>query len=186
MKVVIKNWHAVAQWRWDNGNDDSEDDVCGICRVPYEGCCPACKMPGDDCPLIWAAVPNGPTSLGDRGAQDRKQVDLHERLASLSFSIPLYHRVDTRRAPSAAHPLTMPQTGTPAAGPHTRRRRGPYVWRRREEASRLNEGLRLIEAATSHLSATPYSSATMSLPPPSSAHCDSSSPHCSPTTAAPH
>ena len=55
MKVVVKQWHAVAQWRWDTGNpeedDDSEGDVCGICRVPYEGCCPTCKMPGDDCPL---------------------------------------------------------------------------------------------------------------------------------------
>lgn len=56
MKVTIKHWHAVAQWRWDTGksepnSDDSEGDVCGICRVPFEGCCPTCKMPGDDCPL---------------------------------------------------------------------------------------------------------------------------------------
>lgn len=56
MKVTIKNWHAIAQWRWDTGSSepddaDGEGDVCGICRVPYEGCCPACKMPGDDCPL---------------------------------------------------------------------------------------------------------------------------------------
>ena len=55
MKVVVKRWHAVAQWRWDTGNpeqeEDSEGDVCGICRVPFEGCCPSCKMPGDDCPL---------------------------------------------------------------------------------------------------------------------------------------
>lgn len=59
MKVVIKRWNAVAQWRWDTRNggkqevddDDGEDDVCGICRVPYEACCPACKIPGDDCPL---------------------------------------------------------------------------------------------------------------------------------------
>ena len=55
MKVKIKKWHAIAQWRWDTGNndpdDDGEGDVCGICRVPFEGCCPTCKMPGDDCPL---------------------------------------------------------------------------------------------------------------------------------------
>ncbi len=55
MKVTIKKWHAIAQWRWDTGNndpdDDGEGDVCGICRVPFEGCCPTCKMPGDDCPL---------------------------------------------------------------------------------------------------------------------------------------
>ncbi|KAH0838699.1 anaphase-promoting complex subunit 11 RING-H2 finger-domain-containing protein, partial [Lanmaoa asiatica] len=55
MKVHIKHWSAVAQWRWNIGNNDPDDegDVCGICRVPYEGCCPSCKMPGDDCPLIW-------------------------------------------------------------------------------------------------------------------------------------
>ncbi|KAF8551927.1 RING/U-box [Imleria badia] len=55
MKVHIKHWSAVAQWRWNTGNTDPDDegDVCGICRVPYEGCCPSCKMPGDDCPLIW-------------------------------------------------------------------------------------------------------------------------------------
>jgi len=62
MKVTVKQWHAVAYWRWDTGSttepgpnedDDSEDDVCGICRVSFEGCCPTCKMPGDDCPLIW-------------------------------------------------------------------------------------------------------------------------------------
>lgn len=55
MKVAVKRWNAVAQWRWDTGNaeqdDDGEGDVCGICRVPYEGCCPSCKMPGEDCPL---------------------------------------------------------------------------------------------------------------------------------------
>ena len=56
MKVIVKRWNAVAQWRWDIGPDqddpdDGEGDVCGICRVPYEGCCPACKMPGDDSPL---------------------------------------------------------------------------------------------------------------------------------------
>ena len=54
MKVTVKHWHAIAQWRWDTGSteeDDGECDVCGICRVAYEGCCPTCKMPGDDCPL---------------------------------------------------------------------------------------------------------------------------------------
>ncbi|KAF8998069.1 anaphase-promoting complex subunit Apc11 [Hymenopellis radicata] len=56
MRVTVKNYHAVAQWQWDLGAGDrteEEEDVCGICRVSYEGCCPACKVPGDDCPLIW-------------------------------------------------------------------------------------------------------------------------------------
>ncbi|KIK16575.1 hypothetical protein PISMIDRAFT_71460, partial [Pisolithus microcarpus 441] len=61
MKVCVKHRSAVAQWRWNTGNNtndnyataDNDGDVCGICRIPYEECCPSCKMPGDDCPLIW-------------------------------------------------------------------------------------------------------------------------------------
>ena len=47
MKVTIKEWNAVASWRWDM----PEDDVCGICRVQFDGTCPTCKYPGDDCAL---------------------------------------------------------------------------------------------------------------------------------------
>ncbi|KAI3691197.1 hypothetical protein L2E82_49416 [Cichorium intybus] len=43
-------WHAVASWTWD-----AHDETCGICRMPFDGCCPDCKLPGDDCPLIWGA-----------------------------------------------------------------------------------------------------------------------------------
>ena len=31
-EVTVKNWHAVANWTWDAG-----DDVCGICRMPFDG-----------------------------------------------------------------------------------------------------------------------------------------------------
>lgn len=37
----------MAVWQWDV----AQDDVCGICRVPFEGTCADCKAPGDDCPL---------------------------------------------------------------------------------------------------------------------------------------
>jgi hypothetical protein len=47
MKVVIKQWNAVAAWRWDM----PDDDVCGICRNPYDSTCSKCKFPGDECPL---------------------------------------------------------------------------------------------------------------------------------------
>ena len=47
MKVTIKEWNAVATWRWDI----PEDDVCGICQVHFDGTCPSCKYPGDDCSL---------------------------------------------------------------------------------------------------------------------------------------
>ena len=54
MKVWIKEWHAVAAWRWQM----PEDDVCGICRNPYDSTCSKCKFPGDECPLcMWISAP---------------------------------------------------------------------------------------------------------------------------------
>ncbi|KAG4266270.1 anaphase-promoting complex subunit 11 [Fusarium proliferatum] len=50
MKVTIKKWNTVATWRWDI----PEDDVCGICQVHFDGTCPTCKYPGDDCSLCNA------------------------------------------------------------------------------------------------------------------------------------
>ena len=47
MKVAIKEWNAIATWHWDI----PEDEVCGICRVQFDGTCPTCKFPGDDCAL---------------------------------------------------------------------------------------------------------------------------------------
>ncbi|KAJ4291479.1 ubiquitin-protein ligase Anaphase Promoting Complex [Collariella sp. IMI 366227] len=47
MKVKITQWNAVATWRWNI----PEDDVCGICQVHFDGTCPTCKYPGDDCAL---------------------------------------------------------------------------------------------------------------------------------------
>ncbi|KAK4775089.1 hypothetical protein SAY86_010024 [Trapa natans] len=44
------SWHAVASWTWD-----AQDETCGICRMAFDGCCPDCKLPGDDCPLIWGS-----------------------------------------------------------------------------------------------------------------------------------
>lgn len=78
MKVEIKNWHgvalfadaptlpslcrhdpssrlpgvaAVASWTWT-----SEDDVCGICHMPLDGCAPGAIGPGDDSPVVWGRV----------------------------------------------------------------------------------------------------------------------------------
>jgi len=80
MKVKVTHWDAVAYWKWDTKapkapvnmgsrtpnpheeeakaeekpvDESEEEDLCGICRVPFEGCCPGCKVPGDDCPIIW-------------------------------------------------------------------------------------------------------------------------------------
>ncbi|KAI9278250.1 anaphase-promoting complex subunit 11 [Phascolomyces articulosus] len=49
MKLKVKSWTMAAYWSWDV----KEADVCGICHVAYDGCCPDCTTPGDDCPLIW-------------------------------------------------------------------------------------------------------------------------------------
>jgi len=48
LKITIKSWNGVAVWKWL-----AKDDICGICRFPFHGCCPDCKFAGDDCPLVW-------------------------------------------------------------------------------------------------------------------------------------
>lgn len=53
MKVKIRRWNGVAIWRWDI----PEDDVCGICQVHFDGTCPTCKYPGDDCSLRKSSLP---------------------------------------------------------------------------------------------------------------------------------
>lgn len=53
MKVAIKEWNAIATWHWDI----PEDEVCGICRVQFDGTCPTCKFPGDDCALGASTAP---------------------------------------------------------------------------------------------------------------------------------
>ncbi|CAN6575880.1 unnamed protein product [Malus baccata var. baccata] len=50
LRILLTVWHAVASWTWD-----AQDETCGICRMAFDGCCPDCKLPGDDCPLIWGA-----------------------------------------------------------------------------------------------------------------------------------
>merc|ERR1712130_621095 len=44
----ITHWHGVAFWKWKVKEED-----CGICRQPFDGTCPQCKMPGDECPPVW-------------------------------------------------------------------------------------------------------------------------------------
>ena len=48
LKVTVRGWQGVCAWKWV-----ANDDTCGICRVAFDGCCPDCKLPGDDCPLVW-------------------------------------------------------------------------------------------------------------------------------------
>ncbi|GME70851.1 unnamed protein product [Ambrosiozyma monospora] len=48
MKITLNRCYAVYSWHWDV----EDDEMCGICRVSFDGTCPACKYPGDQCPLV--------------------------------------------------------------------------------------------------------------------------------------
>ncbi|KAI8977413.1 RING/U-box, partial [Mycotypha africana] len=50
MKVQFTSCTLASEWCW--AVKDS-NDVCGICQVTFDVACPACKMPGDECPVIW-------------------------------------------------------------------------------------------------------------------------------------
>lgn len=56
MKVSITEWHAFSTWHWDLMPDTLHsayvDELCGICRVAFDGTCPNCKYPGDECPIV--------------------------------------------------------------------------------------------------------------------------------------
>ena len=74
MKVTIKEWNAVASWRWDM----PEDDVCGICRVQFDGTCPTCKYPGDDCTLRQCLQPHDNIAIDtDTFLQSLVNADIH-------------------------------------------------------------------------------------------------------------
>ncbi len=47
MKIQVDQIYGIYSWKWDV----PEDELCGICRVPFDGACPACKYPGDQCPI---------------------------------------------------------------------------------------------------------------------------------------
>ena len=46
----VKTWHGVGAWTWGAGD---VGDVCGICRIAFDGCPPDAKFPGDDSPVVW-------------------------------------------------------------------------------------------------------------------------------------
>ncbi|SCU90678.1 LADA_0F05754g1_1 [Lachancea dasiensis] len=58
MLLEFEKVYPVFSWSWDIPGDENavkengDEDLCGICRVSYNGTCPSCKYPGDDCPLV--------------------------------------------------------------------------------------------------------------------------------------
>lgn len=46
--MALVSVNLVASWTWDG----KTDDTCGICRQLFDSCCPVCKIPGDDCPIV--------------------------------------------------------------------------------------------------------------------------------------
>ncbi|AWU75487.1 uncharacterized protein C5L36_0B07375 [Pichia kudriavzevii] len=50
MKISVREVYPTYTWHWQLPTPSS-DDVCGICRVSFDGTCPNCIYPGDGCPL---------------------------------------------------------------------------------------------------------------------------------------
>ncbi|GJQ15701.1 hypothetical protein GpartN1_g7492.t1 [Galdieria partita] len=46
--VKLEKAKVTCHWTWN-----TKDETCGICQMPFDGCCPDCKIPGDDCPIVW-------------------------------------------------------------------------------------------------------------------------------------
>ena len=86
MKVKIKKWNAVATWRWDI----PDDDVCGICQVHFDGTCPTCKYPGDDCSLRTF------TSVAPGSAADRLEQSLVNAGTTFIWSVTSIYGGGTR------------------------------------------------------------------------------------------
>lgn len=46
--ITIRQWRPVAVWQWECGRQRE----CGICQSVLEAACPACQLPGDECPVV--------------------------------------------------------------------------------------------------------------------------------------
>lgn len=84
MKVTVKNWHAVASWTWT-----TEDDGCGICHMPLDGCAPNCAGPGDDSPVVWGRVRRPPRPT------PRRALLRHARHISAPFTCIVFRSAST-------------------------------------------------------------------------------------------
>ncbi|KAK0417937.1 hypothetical protein QR680_013288 [Steinernema hermaphroditum] len=49
LKIKVRRVVVTAKWKWVGTTDD---DSCGICRMPFDACCVDCKVPGDECPVV--------------------------------------------------------------------------------------------------------------------------------------
>lgn len=47
MKITINSITPVYTWHWSV----PDDELCGICRISFDGTCSDCLYPGDTCPL---------------------------------------------------------------------------------------------------------------------------------------
>lgn len=41
----------------DEDDDEDDEEMCGVCQQEFESACPACGVPGDDCPLSTSSLP---------------------------------------------------------------------------------------------------------------------------------
>lgn len=45
--ISITRVTPIYTWAWQV----PDDELCGICRISFDGTCPNCLLPGDSCPL---------------------------------------------------------------------------------------------------------------------------------------
>lgn len=51
MKYKIKKYTAVAAWHWNI--PDTDNRSCRICHQDFDNTCGKCRIPGDECPIIF-------------------------------------------------------------------------------------------------------------------------------------
>ena len=51
MKYKIKKYTAIAAWHWNI--PDTDNRTCRICHQDFDNTCAKCRIPGDECPIIF-------------------------------------------------------------------------------------------------------------------------------------
>jgi hypothetical protein len=114
MKMTIKAYHAVAEWKWDHSSDE---DKCSICSTELEGTC-GCPFPGNGCPI-------SETSHSSRQATHAPNTDFNPKCSDRAMHAHLSHALHRQLAEisTIARPLSSMSTSLPTG------RGGCLEWR---------------------------------------------------------
>ena len=58
----------------DDDDDEDDEEMCGVCQQEFESACPACGVPGDDCPLSTSPFLASPGLSSDSPFQSKGHV----------------------------------------------------------------------------------------------------------------